>query len=83
MNRVLEYEDRLERSPIDPFPLHELSLMRTVWEVNSNDELRTRIVEEMEQGRDNLTTSIFALLGAAFPPLLMPLAAGFSKRVRE
>ena len=83
MNRVLEYEDRLERSPTDSFPLHELSLMRTVWEVNSNDELRTRIVEEMEQGRDNLTTSIFALLGAAFPPLLMPLAAGFSKRVRE
>jgi hypothetical protein len=64
-----------------------LSLLRTVWEVNSNDELRDRINEKLEQGRDRLDTPIFALLGAAFPALLMPvilwIAAGFSKRVCE
>jgi hypothetical protein len=85
--RVSDYEDRLQRSPTEAFALRELSMMRTVWKVNSNDELRTRISEELDQEDDRLTKSIYALLGAAFPVLLMPfvlwIAAGFTKRVRE
>jgi hypothetical protein len=87
IDRVLKYESRLQDSPTDRSALEELSLMRTVWEANSNDELKTRIMEERDKGFDEIDKPIFALLGAAFPVLLMPfglwIAAGFSKRVRE